>query len=167
MRDRHLASSFMVHRRLDVLQQISRAIHIQSLQPVADSEYGLAHVVCVLQQKFVNCVAQTIGSFGLRMARRGELCRVNVGLAARKHHSLAVLDHLHHFRRSAIKGNADRVATRKFDRALILRNCAEGVFGIGAMRKGDRDARLHFSWHGSSAVRSVPELAPCGNALFL
>src|SRR5258708_31797464 len=93
------------------------------------------------------------------MARRVELCRINIGLAAGQNNRVAVLDHLHHFGRSAAKRNEHRVAAGEFDRAFILRNGAQSVFGISAVRKWDGNAALHrFSSRGPRSEEHTSEL---------
>jgi len=47
----------IAHRRLDILHQRTRPIHIQRLQPIANAEHRLVQLVGIRQQHRVNAVA--------------------------------------------------------------------------------------------------------------
>jgi hypothetical protein len=84
---------------LDVLDKSSGSPNIERLQSVADSQYGLMEIVCVLQQKFVNIVASRIRRRSLRMPFRAKLLWINVRWASRKQDAFTPGDKLGDFMR--------------------------------------------------------------------
>src|ERR1700730_719852 len=67
----------------NVLDERAATVNVQTLQAVANAEHGLAHVVCILQQKLVDGIAARIGSRGLGRACGIELRGIYICLTAR------------------------------------------------------------------------------------
>ena len=128
-----------------VLNQRTGAVDVEALQTVADAENGLAHIVGVLQQEFVDGVAARVGGCSVGRARGAELGRVDVGVAAGQKHAIAALDEPHDLGGSLIEGNADRYASGLLDRLLVLGDGALGVIAVGGVRHGNGYARRHRS----------------------
>lgn len=87
----------------EVLDQGSAAPDVEHLGAEADGEDGLAHVVGVLEEKFVDVFSGGVGGIGLGVGFRSELLRVDVGSAAGKEDTLAGSDELRGFRRLLIQ----------------------------------------------------------------
>ena len=139
-----------------MLQKRARTINIENLQAIADPEYGLVHVVGVLQEQFVNGIALGIGGDGLGMLLCSEFCGINVGFASRQQYGIAALNQLHNFRWRLVERNTYRFASREFDRPLVLRNCTLGVFGISSVRQGNGNARFHFCFSSENPESARP-----------
>src|ERR1700737_2660991 len=67
----------------NVLDERTATVNVQTLQAVANAEHGLAHVVCILQQKLVDGIAARIGGRGWGRACGIELRGIYICLTAR------------------------------------------------------------------------------------
>ena len=137
----HTRAQFSRQKIWNVLDERSGAVNVQALQAVADAEDGLAHVVGVLQQKFVDGVTARVGGRSARRAGCAKLGGVDVGVAAGQEHSVAALNHFHHFGGRAIERNAHRFAAGERNGAFVLWDRAFCIFAIAGMRHGDGNAR--------------------------
>src|SRR5215471_15125906 len=120
-------SGGMIDFRLDVLDERSTAVDIQRLQPVTDSQDGLAAVVGVLQEKFVGCVPLDIGSGGFGMWLGLVLPRINIGTAAGKEHGTTAFELFQYLVGGQVKFDSYRIATCQPHRFFILRERTLGI----------------------------------------
>jgi len=72
-----------------------------------------------------------VGGGGVGRARGVELGGVDIGVAAGQEHGVAALDELHDLGWSLVERDADGLASGLLDGALVLRQGAVRVFGIG------------------------------------
>ena len=77
-----------------MLQKRSRAVHVENLQPVTDSENRLAVFVGVLEQQYIDRIPRQVGVGRLGIACRTILLRQHIRPAARKQNRGTALDHL-------------------------------------------------------------------------
>ncbi len=144
MRDCDIFSGFVIDfcardfgkKIWDVLDERSGAKDVETLQAVADSEYGQASGVGGVKQKAVDRISARVGGGGVRRAWCVEAGGIDVGLAAGQKHALRALDHLFHFVWSLIERNANRFAAGQRDGALVLRDRALGVFAVNRCGMG-------------------------------
>ena len=143
VRYRNLAPGCVIDRRFDVLHQRPAAVDIQSLQTIANRQDGLAHVVSILQQQFIDGVAARIGSGSLRVAGSAVLGGIHVSFTARKQHGVAALNQLHDFGGSLVERNLQGFRARLFYCRGVLRISPLPVFRVQGVGERNGNACPH------------------------
>ena len=141
----------MIDRRLDVLQKRSAAKHVQDLQPVADAENGLAQVVGIVQQQFVDRVARGIGrrGLGIRCAAwyfAGSTSALLPGNSTASQRSISFMTSAGDWSRGMRTGSPPAIST-------ACTYCGKSPLGIlRVVRSGERGWRCAAAWNDCSAT---------------
>ena len=110
-----------------MLQKRSRAVHVENLQPVTDSENRLAVFVGILEQQYHRLIPRQVGVGRLGIACRTILLRQHIRPAARKQNRGTAVDQLLQFGTRDVQRDRQRFASGQINRPHVLRQSAAGI----------------------------------------
>src|ERR1035438_6579789 len=148
--------------------------HVERLQPVADAENRLAHVVGILQQQLIGVIAKRVGGRGLRMPLGAIFLGIDIGGAAGQKYAIAALNGLRDLRVGSRRRNDDGLSSGGANGPLILRQRAKHIEWPRRVGGWNGNTRFHivascrpsYEFGVSSGLGFASPLAPGKVAVF-